>query len=76
MNPNISVRDTLSHAGSVITPGGVGSELLAGTPAVKFIRRADYAAAGLTYTARFSADLNFWETNPTTPSQGDSRGRA
>ena len=32
-----------------------------------FIRRKDYAAAGLTYTPRFSADLTTWEDNATVP---------
>ncbi len=32
-----------------------------------FIRRKDYAAAGLTYTPRFSADLTTWEDSATVP---------
>ncbi len=67
LNPASASRNELSHLGNVITPGGITTQILNGTPTAKFIRRADYVAAGLTYTAQFSADLSSWETDNTAP---------
>ncbi len=67
LNPASASRNELSHSGNVITPGGITTQILSGTPTAKFIRRADYVAAGLTYTAQFSADLSSWETDTTAP---------
>ena len=68
LNPNTSSRNALGHTGNVITPGSISLELLSGTPTAKFIRRADYVAAGLTYTTQFSANLSTWVTDTTPPS--------
>jgi hypothetical protein len=67
VNPASASRDELSHAGNVITPGGITTRIVSGSPTAMFIRRADYVAAGLTYTAEFSADLTSWETHNTAP---------
>ena len=67
LNPTAASRNELSHTGNVITPGGSTTQFFSGTPTAKFIRRADYVAAGLTYNAQFSADLSNWETDNTTP---------
>lgn len=57
----------LSYAGNVIKPGGATSEIIAGVPTAEFIRRSDYAAAGLAYTVEFSVKLKTWETYQGTP---------
>lgn len=57
----------LSYAGNVIKPGGATSEIIAGVPTAEFIRRSDYAAAGLVYTVEFSVKLKTWETYQGTP---------
>ncbi|MES2922576.1 MAG: hypothetical protein V4819_13575 [Verrucomicrobiota bacterium] len=67
LNPAAASRNELSYTGNVITPGGITTQTVSGTPTAKFIRRADYVAAGLTYNAQFSADLSNWETDNTTP---------
>ena len=74
LNPASPSRNELSHSGNIITPGGLTTQLVPGPPTAKFIRRADYLAAGLTYTAQFSADLSNWETDNTAPAVVASDG--
>jgi hypothetical protein len=74
LNPASALRNELSHSGNVITPGGITTQILSGTPTAKFIRRADHVAAGLTYTAQFSADLSSWETDNTAPAVSATDG--
>ena len=59
--------NTLTSTGQPIArqlppPGGGAPEWCA-----IFIRRKDYAQAGLTYTANFSTDLGTWEASAETP---------
>ncbi|GEP45446.1 HYR domain-containing protein [Brevifollis gellanilyticus] len=62
-NPTKSRRDGLSYQGNVIVPGlPVANPLSA-----MFVRRKDYAAAGLTYTVEMSPDLSFWNPATTPP---------
>lgn len=67
LNPAAASRNELNYTGSVITPGGITTQILSGTPTAKFIRRSDHLAAGLTYHAQFSADLFNWEIDNTPP---------
>jgi hypothetical protein len=70
LNPTINTGNApISVAGPVITPGmpipvppSAGSRFKA-----MFGRRSDFAALGLVYIVRFSAEMTTWETNTATP---------
>lgn len=68
VSPLINSPKPLSFNGSTITPGGITCEKdNTGTLLAEWVRRKDYAAAGLVYTVQFSADLVTWESDATSP---------
>lgn len=62
-NPTASTG-AIDYAGAVLTtPGAPKLVAAGGAYSMVFGRRADYVAAGLTYTVQFSTDLNSWVNN-------------
>jgi hypothetical protein len=70
-NPTASQSNVISVNGQTIVPGSPTTSVSKSTYAVDyralFGRRKDYVAAGLTYTAQFSADLVTWVSSNATP---------
>ena len=62
-NPTVSTGEIAYAAGTLTTPGAPKLVAASGTYSMVFGRRADYVAAGLTYTVQFSADLVTWVDN-------------
>jgi hypothetical protein len=56
---------TLAGGVSITTTGGPVTVIENGSPCALFIRRKDYATAGLAYVPSFSANLNLWEASGT-----------
>ncbi len=65
MNPNSSATPSLAfNVGGEVTQAGVPVLRYASSKYhAVFARRKDHVAAGLTYTAEFSADLNVWTSS-------------
>jgi hypothetical protein len=61
--PTVSTGEIAYSGGTITTPGAPKIVAAAGTYTMVFGRRADYVAAGLTYTVQFSADLVTWVDN-------------
>jgi hypothetical protein len=61
--PTASTGAIVYSGGTLSTPGAPGIVSGSGTYSIVFGRRADYVAAGLTYTVQFSADLETWVDN-------------
>jgi len=61
--PTVSTGEIVYSGGTLTTPGAPKIVAAAGTYSMVFGRRADYVAAGLTYTVQFSADLITWVDN-------------
>ena len=70
-NPTVSQTNVISVSGQTIVPGSPTTIVASSTYSVNhralFGRRKDYASAGLTYTAQFSADLATWVSSTATP---------
>jgi autotransporter-associated beta strand protein len=67
--PTVSTGEIAYSGETLTTPGAPKIVTAAGTYSMVFGRRADYVAAGLTYTVQFSTALEAWvdnndETNP------------
>jgi autotransporter-associated beta strand protein len=62
-NPTDSTGEIVYSDGTLTTPGAPKLVAASGTYSMVFGRRADYVAAGLTYTVQFSADLVTWVDN-------------
>jgi len=76
MNPTVPGNGQLQYtgnfAGGTISATGQPKMAFESTPSgvdlrTLFVRRKDYAAAGLTYTVQFSADLATWKTSAAVP---------
>lgn len=72
LNPNVGNNAAINANGGTITQrGGPTVTMTNLTNGVDFLalfaRRIDHVAAGLTYTVRFSADLQGWENSTATP---------
>jgi hypothetical protein len=71
LNPNVNDAVALTVTnGSSFTVGTqvVNLQFSGGTQYNgRFVRRKDYAAAGLTYTPQFSADMVTWQNSSATP---------
>jgi hypothetical protein len=61
--PTVSTGEIAYSGGTLTTPGAPKIVAASGTYSMVFGRRADYVAAGLTYTVQFSADLITWVDN-------------
>ena len=61
--PTGSTGEIVYSGGTLTTPGAPKLVAASGTYSMVFGRRADYVAAGLTYTVQFSADLITWVDN-------------
>ena len=61
--PTGSTGEIVYSGGTLTTPGAPKIVAASGTYSMVFGRRADYVAAGLTYTVQFSADLITWVDN-------------
>jgi uncharacterized repeat protein (TIGR02543 family) len=61
--PTVSTGEIVYSGGALTTPGAPKIVTAAGTYSMVFGRRADYVAAGLTYTVQFSAGLDAWVDN-------------
>jgi methionine-rich copper-binding protein CopC len=61
--PTVSTGEIVYSGGTLTTPGAPKIVAAAGTYSMVFGRRADYVAAGLTYTVQFSASLDAWVDN-------------
>ena len=61
--PTVSTGEIVYSGGTLTTPGAPKIVAAAGTYSMVFGRRADYVAAGLTYTVQFSAGLDAWVDN-------------
>ena len=61
--PTGSTGEIVYSGGILTTPGAPKLVAASGTYSMVFGRRADYVAAGLTYTVQFSADLVTWVDN-------------
>jgi len=61
--PTDSTGEIVYSGGTLTTPGAPKLVAASGTYSMVFGRRADYVAAGLTYTVQFSADLVTWVDN-------------
>jgi hypothetical protein len=62
--PTVSYSGPIMYSGGVVTTTGAPTVVPAGgTYSMVFGRRADYVAAGLTYTVQFSAGLDTWVDN-------------
>jgi methionine-rich copper-binding protein CopC len=61
--PTVSTGEIVYSGGTLTTPGAPKVVAAAGTYSMVFGRRADYVAAGLTYTVQFSAGLDAWVDN-------------
>ena len=61
--PTVSTGEIVYSGGALTTPGAPKIVAAAGTYSMVFGRRADYVAAGLTYTVQFSAGLDAWVDN-------------
>ncbi len=68
-DPGLSASGSapLSYGSGLVVPGSPSTEIIAGKPTAEFIRRSDFASAGLTYTMQFSSKLTTWETDARTP---------
>ena len=67
-NPKVASAGTITYGSGVVT--ATGQPVLvedSGVYYAVFGRRADYVAAGLTYTVQFSAELGTWTDGTTTP---------
>jgi hypothetical protein len=62
-NPTVSSSAEIVVSGASVTPGTPKIVEAGGTYSIVFGRRADYVAAGLTYTVQFSAGLDTWVDN-------------
>jgi fibronectin-binding autotransporter adhesin len=62
-DPTASTGEIVYSGGTLTTPGVPKLVAAGGTYSMVFGRRADYVAAGLTYTVQFSADLDTWVDN-------------
>ena len=68
---NLSYNGTLGSGGTIGLPG-LPIQIVESIPnsvdfRMLFMRRKDYAAAGLTYTPQFSEDLTTWHDSPAVP---------
>ena len=61
--PTVSTGEIVYSGGTLTIPGAPKIVAAAGTYSMVFGRRADYVAAGLTYTVQFSAGLDAWVDN-------------
>jgi hypothetical protein len=61
--PTVSTGEIVYSGGTLTIPGAPKIVAAAGTYSMVFGRRADYVAAGLTYTVQFSAGLDTWVDN-------------
>ena len=61
--PTLSTGEIVYASGTLTRPGSPKTVAAAGMYSMVFGRRADYVAAGLTYTVQFSANLNSWVDN-------------
>ena len=61
--PTVSTAEIVYSGGTLTTPGAPKIVPAAGTYSMVLGRRADYVAAGLTYTVQFSAGLDVWVDN-------------
>jgi autotransporter-associated beta strand protein len=62
-NPTVSTGEIAYSGGTLTTPGAPKIVAADGSYSIVFGRRADYVAAGLTYTVQFSAGLDTWVDN-------------
>jgi hypothetical protein len=60
---SLSFGGSLSGGASITTTGGPVIAIENGSPCALFIRRKDYATAGLSYVPSFSANLSLWEAS-------------
>ena len=61
--PTVSTGEIAYSAGTLTTPGAPKVVAASGNYSMVFGRRADYVAAGLTYTVQFSTALEAWVDN-------------
>ncbi len=61
--PTVSTGEIVYLGGALTTPGAPKVVAASGTYSMVFGRRANYVAAGLTYTVQFSAGLDTWVDN-------------
>lgn len=72
LNPNANDNVVFVRSGATLTTHGMPAVNVDTTPTTveytaQFVRRKDFAANGLIYTAQFSADLVTWQTSNATP---------
>jgi hypothetical protein len=72
MNPAVNNSGTLAVSGAALTSHGMPLVNVDNQPTTvdytaRFVRRKDYATAGLVYTVQFSADLTTWQSSVATP---------